>query len=135
MDDFLISDEAVDKMNDEYARVLPAHLKALSGKAPFALQKKPDSAPWDVAERGLRALHAYFSDYADRRSFLPVSEIIQACALRLRDAYFAHFGKEPVWNSAVPTPCEAFCIACEVYLVLPTPENAVTMSAIALTVK
>lgn len=135
MDEFKLDEGTVSAMNAEYERVLPKHLNPLLPKPPFELKKAEPSVDEKALHTGWNALYAFAKDYSERYSFSKLQATFSALAERISHLISARFNVPPTVVTSELDEARAYELACSLYLLLPTPENAVVMTTVALSLK
>ena len=123
MDDFLLEDSTIEAMNAEYEKTLPAHMKSA-----LAVDERKIAMGWEM-------LHAYcataLKSSADECTYTLLFDTVE----RLCSLYEARFSTSIKSAEKIPAKCEVLLIAIDLYLTLPTPENAVILSVICSLVR
>ena len=133
MDDFVLNEDTVRAMNEEYDKVLPACFKALQNARSLSADEKSPKINDELIKDGWLALYAYCKRYAQSHSFSPKSTVVERAATRISDLYFARFACKISDHTECLSPEAAFVLSIDLYMALPTPDCAVIMNTIGLT--
>lgn len=131
MDEYILTDEIYDKMNREYARLLPMVKNVLSGKPPFLLQDKPKGICDDEIMECYRDVYTLFYNVSTE-GYSPVTRVILALTEMISSEYKLRFKATLERKKTVPSPADAFLSATKLHLASATPMSAVMLSACAL---
>ena len=129
MDDFLLDDETVSAMNAEYENALPAHLKEPDLAQSLAAESPAMTDEKRIAE-GWKLLHAYCTDKLNSATNECTYTLLYDTIRRLDAMHTARFSRPIKQDKTAPSAADACLVAIDLYLLLPTPENAVVLTII-----
>lgn len=132
MDEFTLSEQTVKQMQEEYEKVLPPQLKASFGTDNPRTKKEETER---TLSDGWRALYSYCKAYAEGHSFSSNSRLFHHAVQCIESVFYSRFNSPIVAQQNTLDGISAYLLAVELYLILPSPDNAVIMTTIALSVR